>query len=101
MHAGTSLASVCIQAQAGHGGLSVSSLFAGSQRARRLHLMVDTGLGREGVRIQEVPEVTAAILAKPHWSLEGLYTHWCCPLESQHLLRNGAFSKANRMAAQV
>lgn len=54
----------------------------------RLHLMVDTGLGREGVRIQEVPEVTAAILAKPHWSLEGLYTHWCCPYDPLEMHRS-------------
>eukprot|EP00439_Symbiodinium_sp_Y106_P020048 s308_g2.t1 len=54
----------------------------------RLHLMVDTGLGREGVKIQEVAEATAAILANRHWSLEGLYTHWCCPYDLLEMHRS-------------
>ncbi|CAE7284343.1 pom1 [Symbiodinium natans] len=59
----------------------------------RLHLMVDTGLAREGLsglRLEDLGEATASILAKPHWSLEGLYTHWCCPYDPLEMHRSHA-----------
>eukprot|EP00933_Yihiella_yeosuensis_P019669 TRINITY_DN15892_c0_g1_i1.p1 TRINITY_DN15892_c0_g1~~TRINITY_DN15892_c0_g1_i1.p1 ORF type:complete len:407 (+),score=58.69 TRINITY_DN15892_c0_g1_i1:177-1223(+) len=55
----------------------------------RLHLMVDSGLGREGVRPDEVISATVAVLNQwPHWSLDGMYTHWCCPYDVQEMAKS-------------
>jgi alanine racemase len=40
-----------------------------------IHLKIDTGMGRLGVTLQELPGVLAAINASPHLVLEGLSTH--------------------------
>ncbi|CAE8620721.1 unnamed protein product, partial [Polarella glacialis] len=62
----------------------------------RLHLMVDSGLGREGLAPEEVASATEAVLRHwPHWSLEGLYTHWCCPYDKQEMAKSsGVFAEA-------
>eukprot|EP00434_Breviolum_minutum_P004863 symbB.v1.2.004290.t1/scaffold220.1/size262620/14 len=56
----------------------------------RLHIMVDTGLNREGLSVWEISEATKLVLQKwPSWSLDGFYTHWCCvynPAEMHHSL---------------
>ena len=52
----------------------------------RLHIMVDTGLNREGLAAQEVAEAATIVLQKwPSWSLDGFYTHWCCVFEAQNM----------------
>ncbi len=40
-----------------------------------VHLKVDTGMGRLGVSIEELPAVLKAFSAAPHLALEGLSTH--------------------------
>ena len=40
-----------------------------------VHLKVDTGMGRLGVSLEELPAVLEAIRAAPHLVLEGLSTH--------------------------
>lgn len=47
--------------------------------------MVDTGLNREGLAIEEVGEAVAMVLSQPHWSLDGFYTHWCCVPEPKRI----------------
>lgn len=48
--------------------------------------MVDTGLNREGLAAQEVAEAATMVLQKwPGWSLDGVYTHWCCVFEAQNM----------------
>ncbi|CAJ1332552.1 unnamed protein product [Effrenium voratum] len=55
----------------------------------RLHLMVDTGLNREGLAVQEVAEGAALVLGMwPHWSLDGFYTHWCCVYDPAEMHRS-------------
>jgi alanine racemase len=46
-------------------------------QGRRLpvHLMVDTGMGRLGVRPESAEELLLAIAARPHLRLEGIATH--------------------------
>ena len=41
----------------------------------RVHLKVDTGMGRLGVTVEELSAVLAALKAAPHLALEGLSTH--------------------------
>lgn len=54
----------------------------------RLHLMIDTGLSREGVSTQEVLAAAAAITDMwPRWSLDGVYTHWCCPYDPPSMVQ--------------
>jgi alanine racemase len=51
------------------------------ERARRagrrlaVHIMVDTGMGRLGVRPESAEELLAAIAERPHLRLEGIATH--------------------------
>jgi alanine racemase len=40
-----------------------------------VHLKIDTGMGRLGVTIQQLPAVLAALIAAKHLVLEGLSTH--------------------------
>jgi len=44
-------------------------------RVLRVHLKVDTGMGRLGASTKSAPEVARVILASPHLELEGLCTH--------------------------
>jgi alanine racemase len=46
----------------------------GNQR-HAVHLKVDTGMGRLGVSLDELPAVLEALTASPHLVLEGLSTH--------------------------
>ncbi|WP_126425054.1 alanine racemase [Brevibacillus marinus] len=51
---------------------------AGSQRLA-VHIKVDTGMGRLGVRTEaELREVAEAVAASPLLSWEGIYTHFAC-----------------------
>ena len=47
---------------------------SGAQR-HAVHLKVDTGMGRLGVALDELPAVLKALSAAPHLVLEGLSTH--------------------------
>ena len=40
-----------------------------------VHLKVDTGMGRLGVALEDLPQVCSALKASPHLLLEGLSTH--------------------------
>jgi alanine racemase len=46
---------------------------AGARHA--VHVKVDTGMGRLGVSVEELPAVMTALRAAPHVSLEGFSTH--------------------------
>ncbi len=62
-----------------HGHRCVPWLEAAARRAGRLapvHLKVDTGLGRLGCRVEEVPALVARIQASGHLRLEGVQTHF-------------------------
>ena len=41
-----------------------------------VHLKVDTGMGRLGVTLENLPEMCTAIKASPRITLEGLFTHF-------------------------
>jgi alanine racemase len=49
---------------------------AGQSEAQPIHLKVDTGMGRLGVAVEEVPEVLAALRAQPGLRLAGLLSHF-------------------------
>lgn len=57
-----------------------------ARQARRaaVHLKVDTGMGRAGVALDDVPEVVARILASPSLALEGLMTHFAAADDPAH-----------------
>jgi alanine racemase len=58
----------------------ISSLarFEGEGKPVRVHLKVDTGMGRLGVPMSELDEVLDALEARPEVELEGLMTHLAC-----------------------
>ena len=66
----------------------------------RVHLKIDTGMGRLGVTPEELPRVCAALKASPHLELEGLSTHLAssevldAPSVEEQLAR---FSRAERL----
>ncbi len=43
-----------------------------------VHLKIDTGMNRLGVRAEEVAEAAAAIRRMEHLAIEGAYTHFAC-----------------------
>ncbi|MGH9804727.1 MAG: alanine racemase [Candidatus Acidiferrales bacterium] len=45
-------------------------------RKLRLHLKIDTGMGRLGVACKDVARVAEHLAASPQFELEGLYTHF-------------------------
>ena len=47
-------------------------------RTARVHLKIDTGMNRLGLRTEEVPEAATAIAHMDHLKLEGAYTHFAC-----------------------
>jgi alanine racemase len=51
----------------------------GMRRRLAVHLMVDTGMGRLGVRPESAGEILAAIAERPHLRLEGVATHLSSP----------------------
>ncbi|HRI66749.1 MAG TPA: alanine racemase [Polyangium sp.] len=50
----------------------------GDGRPVRVHLKVDTGMGRLGVTMSELDDVLDALEARPHVRLDGLMTHLAC-----------------------
>jgi len=44
----------------------------------RVHLKVDTGMNRLGVRAEEAPLAVESVSRMGHLALEGLYTHFAC-----------------------
>jgi alanine racemase len=54
------------------------------QRAVRVHLKIDTGMGRAGAFVEEAVEVARAIAASPWLALEGLLTHFAAADDPAH-----------------
>jgi alanine racemase len=52
---------------------------AKSQRTIRVHLKIDTGMGRVGVWHEQAPALCQRILAAPHIRLDGIFTHFAAP----------------------
>jgi alanine racemase len=51
--------------------------FSRSERLK-VHLKIDTGMGRLGVTAKELPQMVEAIQSAPELELEGLMTHFAC-----------------------
>jgi len=58
--------------------LATLARFEGEGKPVRVHLKVDTGMGRLGVSMSELDDVLEAIAARPEVRLEGLMTHFAC-----------------------
>src|SRR5258706_8570454 len=58
-----------------HLGLRAVAAAGSSSKPIRIHVKVDAGMGRLGVRIDECSAFVAEVLATPGVHLEGLYTH--------------------------
>ncbi len=54
---------------------AVARLAAAEGRPVPVHVKVDCGLGRLGVRLDEAPALIRAVIAEPQLHLEGVYTH--------------------------
>jgi alanine racemase len=61
-------------------GLDAAAAAANTPLA--VHVEVDAGFGRLGVRLDEAAEFVRAVLAEPRLHLEGLYTH--LPFDDEH-----------------
>ncbi len=58
------------------GARALNSAAASSGRTVRLHLKVDTGMGRAGCTPGDAPSLARAIAGLPEVTLEGCYTHF-------------------------
>ncbi len=58
--------------------LSSLARFEGDGRPVRVHLKVDTGMGRLGVPLSELDHVLDVIASRPEIRLDGLMTHLAC-----------------------
>ncbi len=54
---------------------SISGLATDSGRVVNVHVKVDAGMGRLGVRLDETAAFARAVVAAPNVRLEGIYTH--------------------------
>lgn len=58
-------------------GARAISVEAGRQgRSARVHLKIDTGMGRLGILLRDAPDVVRAVVALPHLNCEGIYSHF-------------------------
>ncbi len=58
---------------------ALASIEAAARRVgktAKVHLKVDTGMGRLGVPVKQAPDLIAAIQASPQVELSGIYTHF-------------------------
>ncbi len=55
--------------------IALISGLASSQRPARLHLKLDTGMGRVGMQLAELPSALDALLNEPNLHLEGVCSH--------------------------
>ncbi|MCL1818343.1 MAG: alanine racemase, partial [Spirochaetaceae bacterium] len=63
-------------AVAGEEGIaSFEKAAAGQGRKARLHLKIDTGMGRIGCAPEDAPRLARRIADSPHLALEGVFTH--------------------------
>ncbi len=51
---------------------------AAAQRPERVHVEIDTGMGRSGARPEEAPALAAAVAGLPRINIEGAMTHFPC-----------------------
>jgi alanine racemase len=54
---------------------SISGLAVGSDRTVSVHIKVDAGMGRLGVRLDEASAFAREVMRAPNVRLEGIYTH--------------------------
>lgn len=59
----------------GDGLQALTALAAAAGRRLAVHIKVDAGLGRLGVRLDEAAAFAREVLARPGLELEGIYTH--------------------------
>lgn len=58
--------------------LGMIARFDSDGRPVRVHLKIDTGMGRLGVPLSELDAVLDALEARPHVRLDGVMTHFAC-----------------------
>jgi alanine racemase len=49
---------------------------ARQRRRARVHLKIDTGMGRLGILLHDAPRVVRAVVRLPHLDCEGIYSHF-------------------------
>src|SRR5258705_3003043 len=54
---------------------SISGLATDAGRVVNVHIKVDAGMGRLGVRLDEAAAFARAVIGAPNVRLEGMYTH--------------------------
>ena len=60
------------------------------QKKARIHLKVDTGMGRIGVRPEEIGDLAASIAKLPNLEIEGMFSHFAMALQGQELYAKAA-----------
>jgi alanine racemase len=89
-------ASLTLALSDGEGARALEAVCASLDLRGRVHLKIETGMGRTGVPVAEAPAVARSIEREcPHLYLEGLFTHLPVSDES-----DGTFTRAETRAFQ-
>jgi len=80
---------------------AVERAAAGRGEPAAVHLKIDTGMNRLGVRAEEAAEAAAAVAARPHLRLAGAYTHFACADEPDDAVTSGQLSAFARALEAV
>jgi alanine racemase len=79
----------------------VATAAAAAQRAARVHLKIDTGMGRLGARPEDAETLAREIVRRPQLTLEGLYTHLADADNADHTYTNRQLEQFDRVRDAV
>jgi len=80
--------------------LAEEARFLGVERVD-VHVKLDTGMGRLGITVRELPRLIAALESNPEVRLHGLMTHYACADESNELHLEEQFAAFEAMTAAL
>ena len=78
-----------------------AEVMAGEKNSLKLHVKVDTGMGRLGLFPEEAPAFVMQLRLKKNLVVEGLFTHFACADEIQTKTTEMQLSKFNKVISEL
>ena len=66
-----------------------------------VHVKIDTGMGRIGVRAEEAPDLVAAIAKLPGLRIEGMFMHFACSDEEDKSFARHQIAEFNKIVSVI
>ncbi|SMB86337.1 alanine racemase [Desulfonispora thiosulfatigenes DSM 11270] len=76
--------------------LELIQFIVGKQIELKVHLKVETGLGRTGIKVGQLPEIIDILKENPQIEVEGLYTHLATAMWREKSFVDKQFSEFNK-----